>query len=1076
MFSELRSRVSRAEILAFTVLALSLLACFPLYSQVTGGMLSGTVTDTSGAVIPRAKIVITNTATGVNRQVTTDNDGFYTAPNLQPGAYQITTSATGFATQVRSGITVTVGGQQLLNLVLQVGVVSQKVRVTAAPSLVQLSTSEITHEVNATTVRELPLNGRDWTQLATLQPGVISMGSLQPGIGSGSGSARGNRGFGTQLSISGGRPEQNNYRIDGISVNDYDNSSPGDALGVALGVDSIQEFSVLSSNYSAEYGRTSGGVINAITRSGTNNFHGDAYEFLRNSNLDAANFFDNTANITKPPFRRNQFGASAGGPIKKDKTFIFGDYEGLRQALGITNVDTTPSAAARNGIIANSNGTVSNITVDPQVAAFLPLWHVPNGPLLGLGNTGIYSVVSNQIATENFATTRFDQNFSSKDSLSAVYRFDSSLVSLPDVLNDVLTGQQAAEQSVSIEETHIFGPTLLNSVRFGYNRSNDRGGYGISPINPAAANLSLGAIPGEDAPQTFVTGLTTLQGGANDQNNTRFRWNSFQAYDDAFLTTGRNSFKFGAGVERDQNNVLQYSTVGGQYHFGSLVALLQNQPFSLSGTLPQTVSPRYLRQTIFGAYVQDDIRWRPNLTFNAGLRYEMSTVPTEVSNKLSNMPTPTATAPHTGNPLFSNPTLWNFEPRLGFAWDPFHSGKTSIRGGFGVFDVLPLLYEYSLTELQLYPFALTGRVSSLPQGSFPSGGFASLTASSTKSRVSYLQPNMPRDYVMQWNLNIQRQLAPNLALTLAYLGSHGVHQLFRGDDMNMVLPTLTAAGYLWPSPAGSGTVANPNFGRIDVSTYNTNSSYNALEAEITKQFSHGFQVQGSYTRSKCMDGGSGSVLGDPFSNSISNLFFFDTNFNYSLCDFNVAQSAVINYTYDLPSPALAFAPARWALGGWELGGIFSARTGLPFSVLIGGDPLGTKSASPFDFPNHVSGSGCQSAVNPGNQADYINRNCFAVPNPITLLGNAQRNSLIGPGLVDFDFSLIKNNYVRRISENFNVQFRAEFFSLLNPANFNPPTDNNALFNQSGKSVGGAGLIDSTSTTAREIQFALKIIW
>ncbi|MGH9355662.1 MAG: carboxypeptidase regulatory-like domain-containing protein, partial [Terriglobia bacterium] len=393
------------------ILTLSLFVCVPLRCQVTGGMLSGTVTDPSGAVLPNAKITITNAATGVNRQATTDSAGFYTAPNLQPGVYEVTASAAGFATLVRSGISLTVGGQQVLNILMQVGAVSQQVHVSAAPPIVQLSTSEITHEVGATTVRELPLNGRDWTQLATLQPGVVSMGSLQPGIGSGSGSARGNRGFGTQLSISGGRPEQNNYRIDGVSVNDYNNSSPGDALGAALGVDSIQEFSVLSSNYSAAYGRTSGGVINAITRSGTNSLHGSAYEFLRNDALDSRNFFDK-AQI--PPFRRNQFGASAGAPIKKDKTFVFGDYEGLRQSLGITNVDNVPSASARTGTIANSDGTVSSITVDPNVAAFLPLWRLPNGPLLGAGNTGIYSFVSNQAASENFFTTRLDQHFSSK--------------------------------------------------------------------------------------------------------------------------------------------------------------------------------------------------------------------------------------------------------------------------------------------------------------------------------------------------------------------------------------------------------------------------------------------------------------------------------------------------------------------------------------------------------------------------------------------------------------------------------------------------------------------------------------
>jgi hypothetical protein len=1043
-----------------------------LSGQVTGGTLSGTITDSTGAVVPNVKIGVLNLATGVTREAVTDRAGLYVVPNLVPGNYQITSSAPGFKTEVRSGIVILVGAQQELNVLLTPGQVSETVEVVGAGTAIQLASSDLSSEVDARTVRELPLNGRDWTQLATLQPGVASLGSLQPGIGGGSGSARGNRGFGTQLTITGGRPLQNNYRIDGISVNDYGNSSPGNVLGAALGTDAIQEFSVLTGNYSSEYGRTSGGVVNAITRSGSNQLHGSVYEFLRNSALDARNYFDSTK---IPPFKRNQFGADAGGPIVKDKSFFFVNYEGLRQSLGVTNVDTVPSLDARNGILHNADGTTTNVVVDPKIKAALPLWAPPNGALLGTGNTGIYSFTAQQQVTANFVTSRFDHHFSDKDSIYGTYQWERSLATLPDSLNVVLTSQMTSNQHVTIEENHTFSPQLINTVRVGFNRVVDSGGAGISAINPAAADPTLGAIPGRDAPQTFVTGLTTLQGGANNENNTAFWWNSYQAYDDAFLTRGKQNLRFGVAVERDQDHVLQFSTVGGQYRFGSLANFLTNQPASFSATLPQTVTPRHYRQTVIGAYLQDDIRWRPNLTLNLGVRYEMSTVPTETDNKLSNLASPTATAPHLGDPLFSNPTLKNVEPRVGFAWDPLSNGKTAVRGGFGIYDVLPLLYEYALTELQLSPFALSGRATGLPQGTYPGGALAALTAASA-ARVSFIQPDPPRNYVMQWNLNIQQSLPGNVTGMVAYVASRGIHQLFRGDDMNMVLPTKTPAGYLWPSPAGSGTLLNPNFGRIDVSLWNSNSFYNGLEVQLRKQLSRGFQVQGSYTWSKSIDEGSGSNLGDPFANSVSNLFWFDSRTRRGLSDFNVAHNLVINYIWNLPSPRALPGPAKWALGGWQLGGVFQARTGLPFTPLIGGDPLGTKSASPFAFPNRVTGPGCGTAVNSGNPKAYINLSCFTAPNPLTLLGNSGRNSVIGPGLQDFDLSLFKNNYIHKISENFNVQFRAEFFNVLNRSNFNSPTDNLFLFDQSGKPVAGAGLIDSTSTTSREIQFAVKVIW
>src|SRR5487761_92903 len=370
MLKGIKSRVVFFVFSFVAALAVGFFITAPAHAQVVGATLSGIVADASGAVMPQAQVSITNVATGVTRVVTTNSAGLYTAPNLLPGNYRVTVSARGFKTQVRSGITLTVGAQQVLNVTMQLGQVTQTVQVTGAAPAVQLASSNISAVVNSTTVRQLPLNGRSWTDLATLQPGVSAI-QTRPSFAVGA--DRGNRGFGNEISMSGARPQQNNYRLDGISINDYMNSAPGSVLGGDVGVDAIQEFSVLTSNYSAEYGRTSGGVVNAITKSGTNQFHGDVYEFLRNDSLDAANFFDNFSNSPKPSFRRSQFGASAGGPIQKDKTFVFGDYEGVRQAKGFSTITTTLSPAARAGnLCTNPAGSGSPPTCSPSTVAVNP--------------------------------------------------------------------------------------------------------------------------------------------------------------------------------------------------------------------------------------------------------------------------------------------------------------------------------------------------------------------------------------------------------------------------------------------------------------------------------------------------------------------------------------------------------------------------------------------------------------------------------------------------------------------------------------------------------------------------------
>jgi len=979
---------------------------------------------------------------------------------------------------------------------MRVGQITETVVVTGEAPEVQLASSSIGAVLNSTTVRELPLNGRSWTDLATLQPGV---GAVQTQAPYATGALRGNRGFGNQISVAGARPQQNNYRLDGISINDYANGGPGSIIGGNLGVDAILEFSVLTSNPSAEYGRTSGGVVNAITRSGTNQFHGGAYEFLRNSALDARNFFDAQS---IPPFRRNQFGALAGGPIRKDKTFIFGDYEGIRQSKGITYVDTVPSLPARTG-----NLSAGSVTVDPAAAKYLSFYPLPNGPLVGNGDRAIFTFAGPQIVSENFFTLRGDQKISEKDSLFATYEFDDARFTSPDKFDNVLLGSRTKRQIAALEEDHTFSSRLLNSLRFGFNRDRVDNDQGVKAINPLAADPSLAAVPGKFAADVAISGLPEFTGGLGGASFTLFRWNSYQVYDDASITWGLHSLKFGAAFERDQFNRLGSTETNGVFNFSTLATFLTNKPTRFRAAFPNFVRESGLRQGIFGAYVQDDWRWRPNLTLNIGLRYEMATVPTEVHGWLSNLYNITDIQPHLGDPFYLNSTLRNFEPRIGFAWDPSGDGKTAVRGGFGMFDSLPLLFQL-INLSNAAPFFQLGSVSHLPAQTFPGGSFALLAP--TTFTYNSVEHSPHRNYIMQWNLTVQREIMTNLTALIGYVGSHGVHQTSREDDGNIVLPTLTSAGYLFPSPVGSGTPINPNVGQISYLTWGGGSSFHALELGISKRMSHGLQAQGSYTWGKSIDTGSASIGGDTFTNSLSSLPWYDLKAIRGLSDFNIGRVLVLSVTWQTPHLKLASRPVEWMANGWELSGIYKVSDGVPFTATFGsaGDPQGLNNSDPWDFPNRLLGAGCKTPVNPGNPTNYIKTECFAVPsapnmafwsancdptpftdsagNPVAvpfpqcfnLRGNSGRNTLIGPGTSNLDFSVFKNNYVRRISETFNVQFRAEIFNILNHANFAPPVtpDNTDIFDPTGAPNGAAGLLTSTTTDSRQIQFALKVIW
>ncbi|MGH9355577.1 MAG: TonB-dependent receptor domain-containing protein [Terriglobia bacterium] len=1062
----------------------------PMFGQIVGATITGTVTDPSGAVTPGVKMIVTNVATGVTRNAVTNGVGFYTAPNLIPGNYQITASATGFKTQVRKGIVLTVGQELVLNLAMQVGGVTQQVTVTGAAPTVDLANATMGGVNNRITVVTLPLNGRSWTDLATLAPG-IHMTQDQPPITAGD---RVKRGLANDLVVAGGRPQQNIFLLDGIDVDDYANAGPASSLGGNLGVDAVQEFSVLTANVGPQY-NTAGGVISAITKSGTNQFHGDAYEFLRNDAFDAANFIDNESNAVKAPLRRNQFGASAGGPIRKDKTFIFGDYEGVRQSFGQTTISNVPSAAMLAGNL--SSGPV---TPDPSVVRFLTAFYpAPNGPILG--DTGIFSFTGIQKTAENFFITRLDQTFSEQDHLSGTFMIDRTTQAEPDEMDNKLLRNPSNRYMVGLEWSHIVSPTLMNSVRIGYNRDVVASPSGATPINPASADLSFGFVPGDSAGMLSAGGLQSFSGGISAAAPFEFHWWTTQLDDNVFYTRGSHSIKFGASFDRIGDNTIGEDQPGGLFQFNTLSDLLTNNAGSFLTDTPGTESPRGIRQSMAGAYVSDDWRFRPNLTFNYGLRYQMATIITEVQGKLGNLRNLTsATVPnHLGSPYIQNPTHWDFEPRIGFAWDPFHNGKTAIRGGFGVFDMMPLPVQMGSGVDGTWPFDATNSLSpaagsnTLATGLFPTGAFFQALSQATH-RFYILQFNPKRNYIFQYNFNIQRQIAPATTLMVGYVGARGYHFWDQADDNNMVLPTQTPQGLEWPCPSfspfttpqgttiqlcnqpGTGTIINPALGRLQMALWDGQYYYDGLNVQVEKTMSHGIQLQGSYTFSKNIDYGSGSVASDPYRNSISSLLYFCMKCKKSLSDTNIAHDLTVNGVWDIPSPSFFTGPEKSILGGWEAGGILTMETGSPFTVRQVGDPVGQNSTDPFSYPDRLVAPGCANPVNPQNANDYIKLQCFAPPNPSTRFGNAGRNTLTGPGLIEFDFSLMKNFPFQAISENFNAQFRAEFFNLANRPNFTSPNDNTAIMDNTGAIQANAGAITLTNTTARQIQFSLKLSW
>ena len=1110
------------------VLCFGLFLSVPASAQVSGGSITGTVTDSTGAVIQGVTVRIVNQATGVGKTLKTTSTGLFNDPNIDPGRYEVTFEADGFG-GAKTEVTVEVGRDSVLPMTLQVGSAStQVVEVTSSSPVIDLGSAQLNQIVDGKTLRELPLNGRDWTSLSVLEPNVHTVDN-QVNISSGD-NTRSNRGVGSQISIGGTRPPQNNYRLDGITTNDYSGAGPGGALGGTLGVDAIQEFTVVTSNATSEYGRTSGGVVSGVTRPGTNAFHGSAYDFVRNKIFDASNYFS----PSNAPFKRDQFGATIGGPIRKNKAFFFFNYEGLRQALTTATIDTVPSPNARNGLLQctqaatgatqNKNcltgpgGTVEpaggvglqQYTIDPNVAPYLVLYPQPNGAISG--DTAKWTFNSQAVANENLYQGRADYTLSDKNAMHATVLSDTSSDSQPDGFDFVQTGLNISRRVFSVQESHTFSPNIANFAHVGYAYTFSIAPASSTAINPLATDTALGFAPNNNVGNFSVGGLSTFFGGVNAEGVYGWHYHSYQAGDDFYVTKGAHSIQAGFAYEHIQSNDVG-SVTNGNYAFGSYLSFILNQPTSFTSNIPGLGIPIYLRQNVYGAYLMDTYHMRKNLTMTMGVRYEPVSSVGEKYGHLGVMLTPTASAPSVVNSLFSNPSLLNLSPRLGVTWDPFGTGKTSVRAAGGIYDTLPLTYMFTLDTVTVAPFGASANLTSAPAGSFgaystnatnPNNAY-NLAISHPTNKVSYIEQNFSRPYLEQYMLNVQQELVKGVSLEVGYTGSHGIRQPVKSNDANIVAPQTgsTFQNMIWPALvptttskgttyATSGTKLNPAVGAEDTTMFNESTTYNAFNAAL-RGSGQNYRLGISYTWAKSLDESSSSNGGTNFTNSLIAPFVNYIGRFKGPSDFNIGQNIVVNGLYVVQGLKKGNNFVKAASSGYQLGGIVRVASGLPYTPLISGDPLGLSSANTFALPNRLYGPGCTgnpTDMSQKNTSAFLKRQCFAYPMPTAgpngsyypQLGNESRNSVYGPGITTLDVSAVKNTAVQRFGELGRVEFRAEAFNIFNHPNFQVPARANSVIYGASKVPSVAGTetdlqqLTVTSTANRQLQFGLKLIF
>jgi len=1034
-------------------------------AQLVGGTIAGDVVDPSHSAVVGATVLIRNEETGGVRQLVTAEGGAFSAPSIPVGVYSISVTREGFAPLKRTGIGLTVGQSLELHLALTVGTVEQVVTVADTPATVDTSTLQSQGLVDERQVKELPLNGRSFDQLLQLNPASVSYTTQRSG-----GVGTSNSSVGNMFSISGRRPQDNLFLLNGIEYTGASliNVTPGGTSGQLLGVEAVREFNVVTDTYGANYGKRTGAQISIITASGSNQVHGSVYEFLRNSALDARNYFDQ-AQI--PEFQRNDFGAAFGGPLRRDKLFGFANYEGYRQHLGLSDVTFVPDAAAREAAV-------------DSVKPLLALWPVGTTELGG----GIAEAFSNppQHVREDFGTTRIDDNLSQKDLLFGVYTVDDSDATTPSANPYSSIYERLREQVFSLQEQHVFSPSLLNTLRFGYSRAAFFFDSIVSGSVPGwVSNAPVGAVVISGSTASNGASQITLAGANTGSNNQTAR-NLFTVDDHIYWTHRSHQIEAGVWLQRLQSNDFLAQDQYGQASFSTI------STFEAGTVSKYTIVPAPTElgwRALFGAgFIEDAWKATPRLEVRAGFRFESSDGWNEAQNRASNYGFTDGvlnTIPTVGSSALSdNRAKFLPEPRVGIAYDPFGKGKTVLKASFGWHRALLDTLDYRLD--QTAPFNTTLSYSNTTVSKL--GSLSTASATSGLVSPSNVQPDLQTPSVLSWSLKLEQEIAPLTTITVGYVGSHGYHQILSEDENTPASVVCPASPC--PNSLASGTIyyptttlANPKLANSTSWVSQGISNYNGLEVDVRRQFSGGFQLRGVYTYSRNLD--DGSAWNTSVSSNTPAFVSFPGNpkVDYGLAATNISHAAAINGTWELPVGHGHIllgndgAIVQDLFGGWNVSGIATLQSGFPFSAQLGYNPTGNgdsrNPARPQLNPDF------HGSLYPKSATEWFNPDAFAAPYPGSF-GNTGRDSLIGPGLTDVDFSFAKNT---TIHERLRTQFRAEYFNILNHTNFTTP---NAVVFSSGPTPAKpgtaavisptAGVMTATATTSRQLQFALKFLF
>lgn len=1122
-----RSPFALPKLAAFVIALVGLIALgsCPVHGQGFAASITGTVADTSGAVLPGARVTVKNLETGLTRAVEVDASGNYTIPSLPVGAYELTAEKLGFEREVRRGINLVVAQEAAVNLTLQVGSVVQQVTVTEAAPLVNATTTSTSGLISEQQIKELPLNGRSFDQLLTLNVGTVNnsanVTSANPW---------------TAFSVAGKRPETNRFLINGIDYVGVNATgtfiTPLGSSGQLLGVDGVREYNVVEHTYGAEYGKRAGGQISIVTSSGTNQLHGDVFEYLRNSGLDARNFFDYPPGIRIPPFKRNQFGGALGGPLKRDEFFLFGNYEGFRQRLGLPLVSNVPDAAARRGFLPCNVVTATPTFVKPRCSGselvnvntapgMLPyaqyFWPEPNGPELlvkGLPS-GIAQNFSNplQKVREDFGLIRFDSNLSTKDSFSANYTLSDGETSGSN-LNPVFSRLNSLRsQTLGLQETHVFSPILLNVSNVGFSRA-------------FAPQVQAPAIPGQIPSELlFVTGGnpgSIILGGAQSAHspsaitgadgNNPFRAvrNYFTGSDDLRWTRGNHFWSAGMWIQRVQENMLGASVASaGQVTYSTLQTFLQDRPIQFIGNLNPL--PSGYRSTEGAWYIQDEMKLRSNLTLRLGLRDEFTTGWNEEAGRCSNYifgdNGVILTDPRIADSCLQEnnaKALW--QPRVGLAWDPTGTGSWAVRAGFGIHNDLQdnlahRVYADPPFNARL-AIGATPLLSIIPLALGTPAPPSCHVAGETNCAIFQpggIDPNMHTPTIQQWSFTVERAITKDMMLQLSYVGMESYH-LPTAMDTNVPHPQACpdplgclsggtlASGKPYSGPpvrVPQGTTYIPPQPRPNPFVSSTLSwfflgtaNYQGGNVSLVKRATRGLAFKANYSFSKLIDINSALVGATGLNEPPNVVDPYDLGLSRGIGAYSLTHQFNGNFTYQLPfgnGQRFGNGASGWVdklIGGWQWNGIVTAQSGFPFTPLVGSNISGTGDPSQSDTPNRnpdFKGTAVLGVNGFKKTGQYFDPAAFSLPLAGTF-GNVARGSFIGPQLFDVDTSLFKKFSIK---ERYSLQFRAEAFNLFNHTNFGEP--NEVIFSGNNSS-GTAGVISTTATTSRQIQFALKLLF